>query len=350
MLSASEFRDIVSDQRRGLRAALWRAVFCVAEVPYGVAVWWRNRRYDRDKAEVRQVNVPVISVGNLTVGGTGKTPMVEWLARWYRQRGVRVTLISRGYGAEAGSRNDEAMELEEKLPDVPHLQNPDRVEAALTAIEELDCELIILDDAFQHRRIYRDLDIVLLDATEPFGYGHLLPRGLLREPLSGLARAHVVALSRADVIDSQQREAIFDKVRRYAPEALCVEVAHRPRALLSSARQETNIDTLAGQRIAAFCGIGNPAGFRHSLQQCGYTITEFREFPDHYAYTRDDVASLAGWADAAGDIAAVICTHKDLVKIGVERLGRHPLWALSVGMEILRGQADFESLLQAAAT
>ena len=157
-----------------------RLLLHAAEVPYALVVGWRNRRFDRHPERVFRVAVPVISVGNLTTGGTGKTPLVEWLARWFRAAGVRVTLISRGYAAEKGARNDEAMELEQRLPDVPHLQNPDRVQAARIAVEELDCQLIILDDAFQHRAIARDLDIVLIDATEPFGYGHLLPRGLLR--------------------------------------------------------------------------------------------------------------------------------------------------------------------------
>ena len=131
--------------------------------------------------------MPVISVGNITTGGTGKTPMVAWLARWFRNQDVRVALVSRGYRAEAEGQNDEARELATLLPDVPHLQNPDRVAAARIAIDELETQLIILDDGFQHRRIHRDLEIVLIDALQPFGFGHVLPRGLLREPLRGLA-------------------------------------------------------------------------------------------------------------------------------------------------------------------
>ena len=180
MLNPSEFRDLVSGRRRGIGASVLRAALRVAEVPYGLAMLWRNRRYDRDLARTHRVEVPVVSVGNLTLGGTGKTPMVEWIARHLRAQNVRVTLISRGYGAEAGAANDEALELEQKLPDVPHLQNPDRVAAARTAVDKLDCQLILLDDGFQHRRLGRDLDIVLLDALEPFGFGHVFPGGMLR--------------------------------------------------------------------------------------------------------------------------------------------------------------------------
>ena len=286
-----------------------------------------------------------MSVGNLSLGGTGKTPLVEWLARWFRERDVRVTIISRGYGAEAGSRNDEALELEQKLPDVPHVQNPDRVAAARMAIEEFDCQLILLDDAFQHRRIHRDLNIVLLDGLEPFGLGHVFPRGMLREPLAGLARADVVALSRANLVAAAERERIRAVVVRHAPAALWIECDHAPRALQSAVGATADLGLLAGEPIAAFCGIGNPTGFRRTLDQCGYRVDGWREFPDHFAYQRADVDSLAAWA-AGLPVEAVVCTRKDLVKLGIERLGPRPLWALTIGLQIASGQTEFETRLQ----
>ena len=146
-----------------------------------------------DGSKIHRAAVPVVSVGNLTLGGTGKTPMVEWLARWYRRRGLRVAILSRGYGQEGGL-NDEGQVLEENLPDVPHLQGPDRVALAGIAAYELETELIVLDDGFQHRRLARDLDLVLIDALDPFGLGNLFPRGLLREPIRSLRRASVVVL------------------------------------------------------------------------------------------------------------------------------------------------------------
>ena len=158
----------------------------------------------------------VISVGNLTLGGTGKTPMVEWLARWFRSHDVRVAIVSRGYGAVDGGQNDEARELEEKLPDVPHLQDPNRAAAARVAIDELATQLIVLDDGFQHRRLGRDLDIILIDAVEPFGYDRVFPRGMLREPLSGLRRADVIGLTRADVVNETRRREIARGSRRYS--------------------------------------------------------------------------------------------------------------------------------------
>jgi tetraacyldisaccharide 4'-kinase len=289
----------------------------------------------------------VISVGNITLGGTGKTPLVEWLARWIGQRGVRVCIISRGYGAQEGSRNDEALELEQKLPNVPHVQNPNRIEAARRAIEEFRTQVIILDDAFQHRRIHRDLDIVLIDAFEPFGYGHVFPRGLLREPLAGLRRAGLIALSRADMIDAAQLSAIRKQVDEMHPGVPCMELAHAPQSLLVWKEGEQPLDSLAGKCVAAFCGIGNPAGFRHTLEQCGYEVAAWREFPDHHRYSRDDVADLSQWAyRSAAALSAVVCTHKDLVKIALTQLGELPLFAVSVGMRILGGQELLEAKLQ----
>lgn len=342
--SPSEFREVVSGRRRGAKAAAQRLLLRLAETPYALAVRWRNRRYDRGRAVVQRVAVPVIGVGNLTLGGTGKTPLVEWLARWLRTRGIRVTIVSRGYGAEKGALNDEALELEQKLPDVPHVQNPNRVEAAQLAIEEFECQCILLDDAFQHRRIARDLDIVLLDALEPFGFEHVFPRGTLREPACGVRRAQIVALSRADMLSPDERQALRNRALRYAPDAQWMELAHAPRRYVNASGQEQSLESLRGNRVAAFCGIGNPAGFKHTLDRCGVELTGWREFPDHYGYQRNDVAALETWAGEQ-DVAAVLCTCKDLVKLKVQQLGGRPLWAVSIELDLLAGQASLEARL-----
>ena len=344
-LGPSEFRALVSGQQRGLTASLARGLLRTVEVPYSLAMRVRNHRYSTGRSQVHRVSVPVISVGNLTLGGTGKTPMVEWLARWFRQRGARVAIISRGYGAEAGGRNDEALELEQKLPDVPHLQNPNRVEAAAVAVEEFETQLIILDDAFQHRRIHRDLNVVLLDALEPFGFGHVFPRGTLREPLAGLARADCVVLSRADMASDEERRTIRHRVAKIAPESCWMEATHAPQRLIRWSGMEAELQSLAGKRVAAFCGLGNPAGFRHTLLSCGYEVVDLREFPDHHNYTRDDVQSLNHWAENLG-AGALVCTHKDLVKLSVDNLSQRPLWALAIGLNILAGRTELEAKLQ----
>lgn len=351
LFSAAGFRELVSGRRRGLTASAARAALSLAELIYAPAMRLRNLRYDRSEAASQGVGVPVVCVGNLTLGGTGKTPMVEWIARRLREREIRVAIVSRGYGVEAGARNDEAIELEEKLPDVPHLQNVDRVEGARTAIEEFESQAILLDDGFQHRRLKRDLDVVLIDALEPFGYGHVFPRGLLREPLSGLKRAGVVVLSRADLVDEAERTRIRDEVRRRNAAAIWCEVRHAPRALLSSAGPnvagiETPLESLRGKRVVGFCGIGNPEGFRRTLVGLGCDLVDFREFPDHHAYQRADVEALTKAAlDANAEV--LVCTHKDLVKLRIDSLAGRPLKAVVVGVEFLVGETELVEKLEA---
>jgi tetraacyldisaccharide 4'-kinase len=342
LLSPTEFRELVSGRQQGAKAIVLRALLRLAETPYALAMRIRNRRYDRGSAESSAVGVPVISVGNLTLGGTGKTPLVEWIARKLRESHIRVAIVSRGYGAEESGYNDEALELELSLPDVPHLQNPDRVVAAKVAVEELEMQLILLDDGFQHRRLQRDLDIVLLDASEPFGYDHVFPRGTLRESLSGLSRAGMIVLSRADMVTRENRDNIRARVQQYAPQAVWCEVEHRVATLLGSNGHKVSTDLLKGKRVAAFCGIGNAAGFRHTLNSLGCNVVAWREFPDHHNYTREDVTSLSMWGQQAD---VLVCTRKDLVKLRVPTLGSIPLWAVKVEIGFLAGEAEFEQSL-----
>lgn len=339
MFGPTEFRELVSGRARGWQALLLRAGLRMAEVPYTWAMRVRNWRYNCHRAAVFTAGVPVVSIGNLSLGGTGKTPLVEWLARQVRQADVRVAILSRGYGRHGTNANDEALELALALPDVPHIQNPDRVAGARIAVQELGAQLLLLDDGFQHRRLARDLDIVLLDASEPFGYGHVFPRGTLREPLRELARAHVVVLSRADMLTADQRSAVKQRVQRLAPAVVWSEVRHHVVGLTNCSGQRVTTELLAEKRIAAFCGIGNPAGFRHTLESLGCSAALWREFPDHHQYTSDDVRSLSAWAQ---DADILLCTRKDLVKLNVPTVGAVPLWAVAVEIEFLAGQQAFE--------
>ena len=345
-MNPDRFRDLVSGQSRGPRASLARIGLRLASIPYGWAIRLRNARYDHGTATIHRLPVPVICVGNLTLGGTGKTPMVAWLARWFRQQNVRVAIISRGYGAAAGSRNDEALELEEQLPGVPHLQNPDRVAAGNEAVDELDSELIILDDGFQHRRLYRDLDIVLIDAIAPFGHGYLLPRGFLREPVSGLRRAAAVILTRSDMVSDECRTEIRRRIGKLAPAANWIEMVHEPYELRDAEGKRESLEILAGADLAAFSGIGNPVGFDHTLTVCGYHVAARRTYPDHHGYSADDIRQLGDWIEGL-DVMATVCTHKDLVKIGLPELGGKPLWAVCVGMKPQNPTAALEEVLRA---
>jgi tetraacyldisaccharide 4'-kinase len=345
MLDPKLFHDIVSGRRRGIGAQIARTSLAAARYVYASGVYFRNRRFDRAHASVTRVEVPVISVGNLTLGGTGKTPLIAWLAKWFRSAGLRPAILSRGYRAQAGTANDEALELAQQLEDVPHLQNPDRVAVARTAVDELHCQVLLVDDGFQHRRLHRDLDIVLLDALCPFGYGQLFPRGTLREPISALRRSHIVALTRADMISAEQRDWIRTEVHRVAPHVTWITARHAATELVSHSGLRRTPDTICNQDVAAFCGIGNPTGFWRTLASLPVNVVATREFPDHHHYQREDLAALDTWASIT-EATMVLCTRKDLVKIDRDALGGLPLWAVGVEMEMTAGESALIEHLQ----
>jgi tetraacyldisaccharide 4'-kinase len=334
--AAAKFHDLVSGRSAGAGAALARLGLWAASVPYGAAVRLRNRLFDRGWKTPHRAAVPVVSVGNLTLGGTGKTPCVEYLARFYRERGERVAVLSRGYGAAAGP-NDEALVLEENLPDVPHLQGADRAALAGVAVEELEAELLILDDGFQHRRLARDFDLVLLDATNPWGYGSMFPRGLLREPPSSLRRADAVMVTRCDQVTDPEVNDLTSWVRDLTPDRPVVASTHAPMAWVQHGHPDRPLEALRGRPVAAFCGIGNPASFRRTLRDLGAEPADFRAYPDHHAYTRADVDDLRAWARRQPADAVLATTQKDLVKLRTDCLGERDLLALKIGLHVRPG-------------
>lgn len=355
MLDQVKLLKIIAGQTNGVMPTLVRVLLGCLTPLYRLGVWWRNRKFDLAKASddelandvIRRVEVPVVSVGNLTTGGTGKTPLVIWIARYLRQSGLRVALVSRGYGDQGNAkarRNDEAMELELRLPDVPHLQSPDRFAMATVAIEELDSQIVLLDDGFQHRQLHRDVDIVLIDATVPFGFGRLLPRGLLREPLSSLKRADLVVLTRADQVDQRHRQEIITKIRQHFIAGEIAEVRTRVSGWTRASGESFPIEHLQQKKVFAFSGIGNPIGFAQTLAGLPMKVVGERQFPDHFAYSRDDLMRIGELAAASG-AEAIVCTHKDLVKVNTNKLGLLPVFALVVDVEFISGQAALEGLL-----
>jgi tetraacyldisaccharide 4'-kinase len=348
MNTAERFHDLASGRSRGPAAGLGRLGLWLASLPYGLAVRVRNRLYDAGRLRIARAGVPVVSIGNLTLGGTGKTPCVEYVAGFYRSLDLAVAILSRGYGSAAG-RNDEAMVLEENLPDVPHLQGADRVALAHTAIEELESAVLVLDDGFQHRRLARDLDVVLVDATNPWGHGHLFPRGLLREPTTGLRRAGAVVLTRCDQVSPAEVAAVAARVARLSPNAALARACHRPEELTGEGLDPLPVEELRGRPVAAFCGLGNPDAFRATLEQCGADVRLFRAFPDHHPYSsRGDVESLREWVRPLSAGGLVVTSQKDLVKLRLTDLGGHPLRALRIRLHFLDGKDAFDACLQRA--
>ena len=365
------FADLISGKNRSISASLLRTLLLGCEIPYVAIMQIRNRLYDSGCLQVRGVDVPVIGVGNLTLGGTGKTPMVAYLTQWALSRKLRPGLISRGYRKGRSfddpndeHLNDEGMELAIRYPNVPHLQSADRYAAATRMLQKKKVDLLILDDAFQHRRMKRDLDIVLLDSRDPFGGGHIFPRGLLRESVRSLARAPIVLLSRADLVPESRRQKIRQQVEKIAPSAVWGEVVHRPSVLVSSfqatlrddsqinteqsgffGQRTAPIDFLAGKRVFAFSGIAKPDTFGKMLMDCRAEIVKFVPLSDHHDFTPKEIERLSREAKESGADLAV-CTMKDLVKIRKRTLGDKELWALAIGIDFLRGENEVHACLE----
>jgi tetraacyldisaccharide 4'-kinase len=353
MYSRTQLLEIISGKRTGLAPAMIRlGLGCLTPV-YRLAIFFRNRKYRRaiqqhDETIVKQAEIPVISVGNLTTGGTGKTPLVIWIANHLRQHQLRVVLISRGYGAENNStksgRNDEAMELEHRLPDVPHLQDPNRYRMAQIAVEELESQVIVLDDAFQHQAIHRDLNLVLIDATAPFGFDRLLPRGLLREPISSLKRADLIILTRANLISDAEQERIALKIQQHSGKSIGAATQTVVSCLWQSDGSSQPAASVKRQSVFVFCGVGNPESFQRTVESLGTTVVDKSYFKDHHTYTRDDLTQIGRLANDSG-AQTILCTHKDLVKLGVNQIGGLPVFAVLIDIEFITGQLELESRL-----
>jgi tetraacyldisaccharide 4'-kinase len=315
-----------------IRTGLW-----IVSMPYGMIVWFRGRRFDQGKTIVHRADVPVVCVGNLTAGGTGKTPVVCYLGKWLRGQDVRVAIISRGYRSDGSGVNDEAKELSQRLPDVPQVQDADRFAAAKIAVEELECEFLLMDDGFQHRRLHRDLDVVVVDATNPFGFGYLLPRGLLREPIRGLQRAGVVLISRCDLVNEGALQKIETTLRRHAkPGTPMLRCEHSASELIQVGNEAKPIDWLRAKSVITVCAIGNPAAFEATIDKLGAKRVESLRFPDHDGFGRDAIERLRACVQAnAGNVDAVLCTHKDLVKIETDVIASRPLLAVGIDLTIL---------------
>jgi len=293
---------------------------------YRVATGTRNSLYRRGAFNSHDVGVPVISVGNITTGGTGKTPLVEWIAKQLAQTGRRVCVLTRGYGRKTTGRvvvsdgnavlasvddaGDEAFLLAEHLRgEASVICDANRVAAAGWAIENLKPDVFVLDDGFQHQRIARNLNILAIDATNPWGNGHLLPAGILREPRASLQRADCILITRSDQ---------SDRVAELQSE---IEATRDDVPVFLSKMTLTNLRSLGHERnakprspLTAFCGIANPESFFTMLRDTGHDLADVRTFRDHHNYTQHEIDRLLANARRHG-AQALVTTAKDAVKV-----------------------------------
>lgn len=335
--------------------------FAPFSVAYGAAGSARRALYRAGVLRVERVGVPVLSVGNITAGGTGKTPLVEWLAREAAREGRRVCILTRGYGradegkrvvvsdgervlAEAREGGDEPRLLAESLRGLAAVvSDADRVAAARWALENLRSDLFILDDGFQHLRVARDLNILTLDATDPWGGGQLLPRGRLREPTGESRRADLIVITRAelcgDIEDLRERASRLSNGRPVLTArtaTLRIVPLTAPAVEATRGTHETNdltqlLPADIPQPLAAFCAIGNPQAFFAHARNAGLTINYTRSFADHHVYTQVDVDESAREAVRHG-ARSLLTTAKDAVKLRALKFAL-PCYVLEVALK-----------------
>jgi len=326
------FLDLISRRRRGVIAALARGALRAAEVPYALVVSARNALYARGILRSYVADRPIVCVGNLTTGGTGKTPVVRWLVEQLRARGHHPAVLTRGYHSNAPDGGDEQRLLRRLLgDDVPVHAEPDRVAGARAiARTHPQVDVIVLDDGFQHRRLARDFDLVLIDATKPFGFDHVLPRGLLREPMSALRRASAVVLTHVELAADDELSRIETRVRACNRSAPIYRAQHEPR-----------LEDVSGRRVFAFSAIGNPEVFEHQLAKSA-TLVGSHRFGDHHAYTAFDIQAVC---EAARDSGAetLATTEKDWVKL--EKLPTDGLPVVAIPLQMRFENGDDARLL-----
>jgi tetraacyldisaccharide 4'-kinase len=357
VLTATRRAAVARRWREG-RLGPWGAALAPAAWAYRGALAVRAAAYATGLLGSTRVPCRVVAVGNLTVGGTGKTPLVELVARRLAAGGRRVVVVSRGYGGrargpaavsdrervllDAGVAGDEPVLLARRLPGIPVVVGADRGRAGRWVVERLGADVLVLDDGFQQRRLRTDVAVVCLDAERPWGSGRLVPAGPLREPPDALGRAHLVVLTGGPPAAPVERD-----VRARAPGAVLAWGTHRPEDLLDLATGESvPLAALAGRAVLAFAGIARPDRFAATLAGAGGRLRAQVAFPDHHPYAAGDLRDLAARARDAG-AEVLVTTEKDAVRLPPTPGLR--VWALRVRLELQGDAAAWWAALEALA-
>jgi tetraacyldisaccharide 4'-kinase len=363
--------DVIMGRREDTAAVVFGAFLQLCSYLFSGIVQLRLWLYRKRLLRDQPLGCLVVVVGNLTVGGTGKTPVVEKFARALRDRGRKVAILSRGYKSKAppfwkkwwywlnhtedapprivsdGEKvlldselaGDEPFMLARNLPGVVVLVDKDRVKAGAFAIREFGCDTLVLDDGFQYLPLKGRLNLLLVDKTNPFGNGFLLPRGILREPIKHLRRASYVFLTKSGGVRDEELEAM---IRRFNPEAEIIECAHKPQYLQRlDGDERLPLAALKGRRIGAFSGIAAPESFEAFLRATGATLASTRRFLDHHRFTAEEIEEVFTAARTAG-AELLVTTEKDAVRLDPGRTLPLPCYYLRLEIEILRGAADFD--------
>lgn len=352
-MKQQSYRRLVSGQTGSFGASILRFILAVAAVFYSLVVRLRNFLYSSGLLKVRHVDAATFCVGNITVGGTGKTPLVVWLYKLITQR-YKCAILTRGYKAGAQEHRDlkdEIAVLADSCPGAEVIVNPDRVAGAREAINKHAAKVLIMDDGFQHHRLARDLDIVAIDATQPFGYGKLLPAGLLREPISSIRRAGAVVITRCDQVSEAELDGLEEKLRTIIPDTIIARSIHAPVHAKSEDNKEIGIEQLKRKKVFAFCGIGNPDAFFETVKDIGADLVASRAYDDHYHYTDACLTEVSEQAEESG-ADLILTTQKDWTKLissnkfRVSASKSHPPFAyLVIEIKFLSGEDKLRALI-----
>ncbi|MFH1552778.1 MAG: tetraacyldisaccharide 4'-kinase [Candidatus Omnitrophota bacterium] len=326
--------SLMKDERDGLFGVLIKGLLHFLSLVYALAISFVDWSYRSGLRRQHKIGVPVVSIGNITLGGTGKTPFAVFLADHFLNAGKKPAVLIRGYGA------DESRMLRDELPDVPVFTGQDRVRSARLAVES-GSDVLILDDAFQHRRIARDLNILMLDSVSLFGNGFLFPRGLLREPVSSIKRADIFVLTKTDRIGPQRRESIVRELGRLAPGKPVVQTRHRPLFLTDVTGAAYPAESLSGKKVCLASGIVDPGYFAFLMERAGAVIAARCDYTDHHRYRQLDIDTISAEC-ARKNAEAVIFTKKDYVKIRELDTSRieDKLFVLNVAIDITQGKEN----------
>ncbi|OGX16441.1 MAG: tetraacyldisaccharide 4'-kinase [Omnitrophica WOR_2 bacterium RBG_13_41_10] len=324
-MSLDYLYNLATDRDNGFIAGLLKVLLFILSLIYGLIVKVLIWRYSINP---KRLDCKVISVGNITLGGTGKTALVEFIAKFLKEKGLKSAILSRGYKTP-----DEPLMLKRNLGDIPVIVDADRVRAAERAISDYQVKAVILDDGFQQWRIKKDLEIVAIDVTCPFGNQHLLPRGILREPLSALKRADIFILTKTNLNPDFQE--IKDRLNSLNAKALVIESIHQPVGFyaLTDKKELSRMQDLKGATVALFCGIGDPDSFESMIMGMGINVGLSFKFGDHYSYLQQDLDKIAQDSQKK-NIHTIITTEKDAARISLLGLDSKMLPILVLGIEL----------------
>ena len=326
-------------------------------LPYGWTVRIRAFLYSHGLKHSKHLPCPVISVGNLTLGGTGKTPLVMAMASGLATRGIRVAILTRGYKRKKAAgpvvidgrsasismeeSGDEAYLMGQRLKETPILVGKDRFATGQMALQRFGVSGFLLDDGYQHLRLHRDLNVLLIDSNIGFGDRHLLPRGILREPLTELRRASLVLFTKVE--HAEPLHPLEDELRQLYPSLPVFHSHYEPLGLIGPGEEWEDIHALQKKKVLLLSGVANPDYFSSLLKKCGSEVIKEELFPDHHHYTQKDLDSIK---EKSKGTDGIVTTEKDMVKFANLDIGHLPIRALRIEMRIWEEEEFFERVMK----